>query len=193
MKLESICVFTGSRVGRLADYREAAVAFGEALLARNLRLVYGGGNVGLMGVIADTVLAGGGEVVGVIPDSLRRREVAHLSLTALHVVETMHERKAMMAELSDGFVAMPGGLGTLEELFEVLTWAQLGFHGKPCGLLNVAGYYDGLIDFVDGQVGEGFVSQAHRDMIYVDDDPAGLLGAFAAHESSVIEKGFDRV
>ena len=190
---QAICVFTGSRVGRRDDYRTTAIALGRELARRNLDLVYGGGNVGLMGVIADTVLAHGGQAIGVIPRALKRREVAHENLTTLHVVETMHERKAMMAELSGGFIAMPGGLGTLEELFEVLTWAQLEIHDKPCGLLNVAGYYDGLIDFVERQVAEGFVMQAHRDMIYVEKEPATLLDRFDMHEPVVVTKGFDRV
>jgi len=191
--MQAICVFTGSSVGRRGSYRAAAQSLGQELAGRGLALVYGGGNVGLMGVIADQVLADGGAVTGVIPESLQQREVAHEGLTALHVVDTMHERKAMMAELSDGFIAMPGGLGTLEELFEVLTWAQLGFHGKPCGLLNVDGYYDELINFIDKQVDERFVMQAHRDMIYVERDPASLLERFASHRSSVVTKSFDRV
>jgi hypothetical protein len=190
---QAICVFTGSRVGRRKAYRSAACALGHELATRGLRLVYGGGNVGLMGVIADTVLANGGQAIGVIPEALQRREVAHENLTVLHVVDTMHERKAMMAELSGGFIAMPGGLGTLEELFEVLTWAQLEIHDKPCGLLNVDGYYDGLVAFIERQVSEGFVMQAHRDMIYVESDPATLLDRFAAHEPVVVTKGFDRV
>jgi uncharacterized protein (TIGR00730 family) len=191
--LHAVCVFTGSSIGRRDEYKAAAVALGRDLAARGLTLVYGGGNVGLMGIIADAVLASGGDVIGVIPESLKRREVAHETLTTLHVVDTMHERKAKMAELSDGFIAMPGGLGTLEELFEVLTWAQLGIHDKPCGLLNVDGYYDGLIAFVDKQVEERFVMQAHRDMIYVEADPASLLGRFSAHRSTVVAKSFDRV
>lgn len=190
--LNALCVFTGSRVGRNDRYREAAIALGGAMASRKIRLVFGGGNVGLMGVIADTVLAAGGEAVGVIPEMLKKREVAHQELTELHVVESMHTRKALMARLSDGFVAMPGGLGTLEELFEVLTWSQLGIHSKPCGLLNVDGYYDGLVSFVDRQVREGFVAREHRELLLVDDDPIALLERLADHRPTTVTKDYDR-
>jgi uncharacterized protein (TIGR00730 family) len=191
--LRSVCVFTGSRPGRRPGYATAAAEFGRELAARELRLVYGGGNVGLMGIVADAVLEGGGQAVGVIPEMLRQREVAHQHLSALHVVDTMHERKAMMARQADAFVAMPGGLGTLEELFEVLTWSQLGIHTKPCALLNVEGYYDALIAFIDRQVEEGFVAPAHRALILVDSDPATLLDRVAAQPSRPAPKNYDSI
>jgi uncharacterized protein (TIGR00730 family) len=155
---------------------------GEALLARDLGLVYGGASVGLMGTIADTVVEGGGEAIGVIPAALEDREVAHEGLADLQVVGSMHERKQRMVDLADGFVALPGGLGTLEELLEVLTWAQLGIHEKPCGVLNVAGFYDGLVDHLDGATEAGFVSPAHRELARVETDPGVLLEAFEAYE-----------
>ncbi|MBJ6724569.1 TIGR00730 family Rossman fold protein [Geomonas sp. Red875] len=176
--MKSICVYCGSSPGRLEAYSEAARALGAALVERGIRLVYGGANIGIMGVVADTVLALGGEVVGIIPDALVKKEVAHTGLTELHVTRSMHERKTLMAELADGFVALPGGIGTLEELFEVWTWAQLGFHEKPCGLLNVAGYYDALATFLDHTVAEQFVKQPHRSMLIVESEPAALLERF---------------
>ena len=160
-----ICVFTGSRHGARSEYAEAAKRLGRELVARGYGLVYGGGKVGLMTVIADTVLELKGHVTGVIPNSLVGKEVAHLGLTALRVVDSMHERKALMAELSDGFIAMPGGIGTMEELFEVLSWAQLGLHEKPCALLNVAGYYDPLIRFLDHAVEQDFIKPKHRALL----------------------------
>jgi len=170
-----ICVFCGSSAGRLPEYRAAAVAFGELLAREGIGLVYGGAHVGLMGALADAVLAHGGEVIGVIPESLSVRELAHKGLTELQVVSSMHERKAQMAALSDAFVALPGGIGTFEELFEVWTWGQLGLHDKPCALLNVAGFYDKLSGFLDFVTGEGFVRQAVRDGLLVDDDAARLV------------------
>ena len=158
-----ICVFCGSSAGRRDEYRAAAVLLGELLAREGIGLVYGGAHVGLMGVLADTVLAGGGEVIGVIPESLATRELAHEGLTQLHVVASMHERKAQMAALSDAFLALPGGIGTLEELFEVWTWAQLGLHQKPCALLNVAGFYDRLSSFWNFVTEEGFLRQPVRD------------------------------
>jgi hypothetical protein len=155
---------------------------GEELVARDLGLVFGGGSVGLMGTVADAVMDGGGEAIGVIPEALEAREVAHGGLTELAVVGSMHERKRRMVELSDGFVALPGGLGTLEELFEVLTWAQLGIHEKPCGVLNVAGFYDGLVSHLDGATEAGFVSPAHRDLARVETAPGPLLDAFERYE-----------
>ena len=178
-RLRRICVFCGSNAGRRPEYADAARAMGRVLAERGLGLVYGGGKVGLMGIVADTVLAGGGEVVGVIPEALMAREVGHAGLTELHVVRTMHERKAMMADLADGFVAMPGGFGTFEEFCEVLTWSQLGFHPKPCGLLNVAGYYDPLLALFDHAVEEGFVPRPHRVLVMEESDPARLLDRFA--------------
>lgn len=180
--MERVCVYCGSSPGHDPSYREAARDLGEALLARDLGLVYGGASVGLMGTVADTVLDGGGEAIGVIPEALEDREVAHAGLTELEVVDSMHERKQRMVELSDGFVALPGGLGTLEEILEVLTWAQLGIHDDPCGLLNVAGFYDGLADHLDGATAAGFVSPAHRELAQVAPDPDTLLGAFADYE-----------
>jgi uncharacterized protein (TIGR00730 family) len=170
-----ICVFCGSSAGRLPEYRAAAVAFGQLLAREGIGLVYGGAHVGLMGALADTVLACGGEVVGVIPEALEAREIAHQGLSQLHVVGSMHERKARMAELSDAFVALPGGIGTLEELFEVWTWGQLGLHHKPCALLDVAGFYDKLGAFLDFVTEEGFLRQSVRDVLLVDSDPVQLL------------------
>jgi uncharacterized protein (TIGR00730 family) len=167
--MQSVCVFLGSSAGLLPAYAQAAELLGVALAARGLTLVYGAGNVGLMGVLANAVLASGGRVVGVIPESLMERELGHLELSELYVVESMHARKAKMAEQSDAFIILPGGLGTLEEFFEVLTWAQLGFHRKPIGLLNVHGYYAPLLDFLDHAVTEGFVAPTHRSLIKVSE------------------------
>ena len=175
-----ICVFCGSSVGRNAAYQRAAVALGELLAREGIGLVYGGAHAGLMGVLADTVLAGGGEVIGVIPESLKIRELAHQGLTQLHVVTSMHERKAQMAALSDAFLALPGGIGTLEELFEVWTWAQLGLHQKPCALLNVAGFYDRLSSFLDFVTEEGFLQQPMRDVLLVDEAAPRLLAQISA-------------
>ncbi len=174
-----ICVFTGSRHGARSEYAEAARRLGRELVARGYGLVYGGGKVGLMTVIADTVLELKGHVTGVIPSSLVSKEVAHLGLTALRVVDSMHERKALMAELSDGFIAMPGGIGTMEELFEVISWAQLGLHEKPCALLNVMGYYDPLLRFLDHGVEQDFIKPKHRELLLEESDPARLLDRFA--------------
>ena len=170
-----ICVFLGSSAGRLPVYAETARAFGGLLAERGIGLVYGGGTIGLMGLIADGATAAGGEVIGVIPEALRARERDHRGITELHVVATMHERKARMADLSDGFVALPGGIGTFEELFEVWTWAQLGYHDKPCGLLNVAGFFDRMSAFIDHVVDEGFLQPRHREMMIVEEDPAAML------------------
>jgi uncharacterized protein (TIGR00730 family) len=172
---QSICVFCGSASGASEQYAAAAQEFARAAARRGIRVVYGGASVGLMGVLADTVLAEGGEIIGVIPGALLEREIAHRGLSELRVVETMHERKAMMAQLADAFVALPGGLGTFEELFEVWTWGQLGLHSKPYGLFNAAGYYDPLIAFLDHACEEGFVRPAQRTMLAVDDDPNELL------------------
>jgi len=170
-----VCVYCGSSLGRDPRFRDVATAFGHTLAARGLSLVFGGGSVGLMGCVADAVLSRGGHVIGVIPSGLVRREVAHLSLPDLHVVRTMHERKARMADLSDAFVALPGGMGTLDELFEMLTWAQLGLHAKPCAILDVAGYYGPLLTFLDHAVESGLIKAEHRSMLLVDDDPERLL------------------
>jgi len=176
--MKRICVFCGSSPGAREIYTETAVAMGRALVAGGMGLVYGGGSVGLMGIIARTVAEAGGDVIGVIPRFLMDREVGYNELADLRVTETMHDRKALMAALSDGFIAMPGGLGTLEELFEVLTWAQLGMHRKPCGLLNVDGYFDGVLQFLDHTVAERFVGPDHRNMVLVENHPAGLLALF---------------
>lgn len=180
--MRRVCVFCGSSSGTRPAYAEAARATGRLIAQRGLGLVYGGGEVGLMGILANAALEAGGEVIGVIPEALMRMEVGHPDLTALHVVATMHERKAMMAELSDGFIALPGGIGTLEELFEIWTWGQLGIHPKPLGFLDVAGYYDALHAFLDHSVGEGFLKARHRAMTAVESDPAALLDRLAAYQ-----------
>ena len=177
--MRRICVFCGSSVGNDAAYADAAQAMGALIARRGLGLVYGGGNVGLMGVIADAAIAHGGEVIGVIPRALADREIAHTGITELRVVDSMHARKAMMAELSDGFVAMPGGVGTFEEFFEVVTWTQLGLHRKPSGLLNVRGFYTPLAAFIDQAVSDGFIKPVHRAAIAVDDDAERLLDTLA--------------
>jgi uncharacterized protein (TIGR00730 family) len=174
-----ICVFAGSATGGRAAYADAARTLAAELVERGVGIVYGGGSVGLMGVLADAALGGGGEVVGVIPRPLATRELAHPRLTALHVVESMHERKALMASLADGFVSLPGGLGTLEETLEILTWAQLGIHRKPVGLLNVEGYYEGLRGLLAHAVAEGFVRRDYLGLFVFADTPAALLDAFA--------------
>lgn len=171
----SLCVYCGSRPGQRPAYAAAARALGQLLGQSAGQLVYGGSSVGLMGVVADATLAAGGRVVGAIPQGLMRRELGHPGLDELHVVETMHQRKQLMAEHADAFVALPGGIGTLEELFEVWTWHQLGYHDKPLGLLNVEGFYDPLLAFMDRCVAEGFLAAAQRDLPLVDDDPARLL------------------
>jgi uncharacterized protein (TIGR00730 family) len=177
--MKSICVYCGANAGVSPLYAEAARALGRALVARDLSLVYGGGNVGLMGIIADEVLRVGGEVTGVIPTALVEREVGHTGLTRQFIVKDMHERKAMMAELSDGFIAMPGGMGTLEELFEMLTWSQLGIHVKPIGLLNVDGFYDSLVGFIGHATAQGFIRPQHAALLRSSADPQELLRALA--------------
>ena len=180
--INSICVYCGSSPGRRETYASAAAALAESLVRRNIRLVYGGASIGIMGILADQVLKLGGQVVGVIPKALAHKEVAHYRLTELHVTQSMHERKMLMAELADGFIALPGGIGTLEELFEIWTWAQLGFHSKPCGLLNVDGYYDALIGFLDHVLAEQFVKQHHHGMLIVEKDPEALLDRYARYQ-----------
>lgn len=177
-----ICVFCGSSAGARPAYKIAATALGHALADAGIGLVYGGASVGLMGAVADAALAHGGEVTGVMPRSLVDRELAHPGLSALHVVGSMHERKAMMAELSDAFVALPGGLGTFEELFEIWTWAQLGHHQKPVALLNVEGYYDGLLAFLDHSVREAFVRPVHRHNLIAETDIGRLLAAIRGYQ-----------
>lgn len=186
--MERICVFCGSSPGVKPEYSEAAIELGHALAEKNIGLVYGGGNVGLMGQIAKTVFEKGGKVIGVIPRALAEKEVAFTGLDDLRIVGTMHERKALMAELSDGFIALPGGLGTIEEFVEVLTWAQLGMHQKPCGLLNVCHYYDKFSEFIDNVCDQGFVEQGHRDILLVDDNPRSLLEKFEAYQPPNIDK-----
>lgn len=186
--MKRICVFCGSNFGRSPNYQLAVEEFGALLARERIELVYGGASNGLMGAVANAVLANGGQVIGIIPQSLVDREVAHTGLNDLRIVQSMHERKALMAELSDGFVAMPGGVGTLEELFEVWTWGQLGNHTKPCALLNVDGYYDGLIQFLDHQVREAFVRPAHRNMLIVETEPKQLLQALRAYVPPVVSK-----
>ena len=176
--MKSICVFCGSHNGVREGYRVEAARLGRTLVERNLCLVYGGASVGLMGAVADAVIEAGGRAVGVIPQSLIDMEIAHTGLADLHVVASMHERKALMAQLSDGFIALPGGIGTLEELFEILTFAQLRFHQKPCGLLNVEGYYDKLIDFLNNAHTQGFVSSAQTRYLFVNQTVDGLLDSF---------------
>jgi len=179
--MKRICVYCGSSPSHDPSFQEAARELGRALLDRGTGLVYGGAGIGLMGILAETVLAGGGQVYGVIPQVLMRREIAHMDLTELHVVGSMHERKALMNELADGFVALPGGFGTLDELFEALTWGQLGVHRKPVGLLNLKGYFQGLLDFADRAVLDGLLRPEHRDMMLVEHSPAGLLRLMEAY------------
>jgi uncharacterized protein (TIGR00730 family) len=185
--MRSVCVFCGSSDGRRPEYREAATELGTQLGQAGVKVVYGGASVGLMGAVADAALAAGGEVIGVIPRGFADRELAHPGLTALHLTDSMHERKALMADLSDGFIALPGGLGTLEELAEITTWAQLGLHSKPVGVLDVptaegAGFYSLLLDFIDHMVAEGFVSEASRRLILRADEPRALLAELTAWE-----------
>ena len=185
-----LCVFCGSNHGTHPEYAQTATALGRLLAAENITLVYGGGRVGLMGAVADAVLAGGGQAIGVIPTVLDTPELSHTGLTEMHVVATMHERKALMADLADAFIALPGGLGTFDETFEILTWGQLGIHRKPCGLLNVAGYYDKLIEFVDQAVEHHFIRAEHHGLVLVDNDPRRLLETMRKYESPVVEKWF---
>lgn len=190
--MRRVCVFCGSSVGNQPAYREAAEAMGAVLAHRGIGLVYGGGNVGLMGVIADAVMARGGQAIGVIPQSLADREIAATGITELRVVDSMHTRKAMMADLSDAFIAMPGGVGTFEEFFEVVTWTQLGLHRKPCGLLNANGFYTPLAAFIDQATNEGFIRLEHRAAIILDSDPARLLDKLATIELPKVPKWIDR-
>ncbi len=190
--MKRICVFCGSSSGTRPEYRAAAEELGAELVRRSIGLVYGGGNVGLMGVLADTVLKAGGEAVGVIPERLMKREVGHRGLTKLHVVRSMHERKALMADLSDAFVALPGGFGTLEEFCEVVTWSQLGLHAKPCGVLNVLGYYSPLLAMFDHAVEERFLKTENRGLVLARDSVVGLLEALAEWRPVRVEKWLDR-
>jgi uncharacterized protein (TIGR00730 family) len=188
-----LCVFCGSSPGARPAYGEAAEELGRLLVAEGIGLVYGGGKVGLMGRLADAVLAEGGEAIGVIPEALVAKEIGHPGLDDMRVVGSMHERKALMADLADAFVALPGGLGTVEELFEVYTWAQLGLHRKPCALLDVEGYYEGIATFLDHAVRERFVREDHRDMLIVEREPRVLLERLRAFEpAAVMPKWIDR-
>lgn len=186
--MRSICVFCGSNTGARESYAEAARELGRTIAGRGLKLIYGGAAVGLMGELADAALAAGGHVIGVIPGVLVEREIAHTGLSQLHPVNSMHERKAKMADLSDGFVALPGGAGTMEEFFEIWTWGQLGHHTKPLGLLNVDGFFDELLAFIDRQCRERFMRPEHRNMLITDTDPTSLLGRFEAYHAPSVEK-----
>jgi uncharacterized protein (TIGR00730 family) len=186
--MKNICVYCGSNPGRLPEYRDAARLLGYEMAGRGLGLVYGGASIGVMGAVADAVLERGGQAVGVIPYSLATKEVSHDGLDELIVVDSMHERKAKMAELSDGFIALPGGWGTIEEIFEMLTWAQLGFHEKPCGLLNVAAYYDPLFAFLENAIEQQFVKEEYRPMIIMDEAPAVLLDRFDHYRAPQVKK-----
>jgi uncharacterized protein (TIGR00730 family) len=190
--MNRLCVFCGSSPGRDPAYLAVAAELGTLLAKRRIGLVYGGASIGLMGALADAAQAAGGEVIGVIPHALVEWEVAHAGLADLRIVASMHERKALMAELSDGFIALPGGIGTLEELFEVWTWAQLGSHSKPCALLNVLGFYDRLLGFLDFVVQEAFMRPIHRNMLLVGETPEGLLGEMARYRAPPETKWIDR-
>lgn len=190
--MNSVCVFAGSGSGRSEDYADAARELARELVTRDYTLVYGGGNIGLMGVLAQSIMERGGRVIGVIPEALMLREAADYSITELKVVGSMHERKALMSELSDGVIALPGGLGTLEELFEMLTWAQLGFHARPVALLNAAGYYNILLGFLDRVVDEGFMRPEHRQLLLTGAEPGPLLDAMKDWQCPVPESRLDR-
>jgi uncharacterized protein (TIGR00730 family) len=190
--MRRVCVYAGSTFGTDPAYADAARALAGLLVERGIGLVYGGAKVGLMGVLADSALAGGAEVIGVMPRALFGREIGHDGLTELRMVDSMHERKAQMADLADAFVALPGGLGTLEELIEMCSWSQLGLHRKACGALNVRGYYDGLAAFVDHAVAEGFILPEHRAVLTVADDPTELMDRLAAFEPPSVAKWLDR-
>jgi uncharacterized protein (TIGR00730 family) len=190
--LQSVCVFCGSSPGLDPAYTEAARSLGRTLAKANIRLVFGGGHVGLMGVVSNAAIEAGGEAIGVIPKFLVERELAHTGLTDLRIVGSMHERKAMMSDLSEGFITLPGGTGTLEEFFEILTWAQLGEHEKPCGLLNVAGYYDPLLTVFDQMVNRGFLSEPNRDLVLVESEPERLLQRLESYQPPKTAKWIDR-
>ncbi len=187
-EIRRLAIFCGSNPGARPDYIEAARSFGKLLAERGIGIVYGGSNVGLMAALADAMADELGDIIGVIPRMLVEREVANTTLSDLRIVSSMHERKAMMAELADGFVALPGGIGTLEEFFETWTWGQLGMHTKPCGLLNVAGYFDPLLEFLDRAVDEKFVRDVHRAMVVVESDPSELLARFESYEPPRVVK-----
>lgn len=190
--MKRVCVYCGSSNGARPSYIQAARALGRSLVSRDLGLVYGGSNIGLMGALADTVMAEGGEVTGIIPEPLVAKEVAHKGLSDLRVVGSMHERKALMAELADAFIALPGGFGTLEEFCEIATWIQLGLHRKPCGLLNVEGYYDGLLSFLNHAVAEGFILPQYRAVVLTDSEADALLEKISSYEVPPLHKWIDR-
>lgn len=187
-----LCVFCGSSTGLDPAFASAARTLATELAARGIDVVYGGGNVGLMGIVADAALAAGGRVIGVIPHALVTRELAHQGLSEIHVVDSMHERKALMSSLSDGFIALPGGFGTLEEFCEAVTWTQLGVHAKPCGLLNVAGFYDGLLAFLEHALHEEFLRATHREIVVSDTDPSALIDRLVAWQPPLIPKWIER-
>src|SRR5579864_403214 len=178
-QIQSLCVFCGSSTGSRPIYSETAAQLGQALANSKTALVFGGGRVGLMGILADSVLAAGGQAIGVMPRALVEKEIAHPSLTKLHVVDSMHQRKALMADLADAFLLLPGGFGSWEEFCEIVTWLQLGIHRKPCAILNVAGYYDGLLSLADHALAEGFLRPAHHKMVIVEKQPQALLSRLA--------------
>lgn len=186
--IHSICVYCGASPGRQTLYADAACQLADTLAQHKIRLIYGGASIGLMGLVADRMLAAGGEVIGVIPKALAHKEIAHAHLSAIHITHSMHERKMLMAELSDGFIALPGGIGTLEELFEIWTWAQLGFHQKPCGLLNIDGYFDGLLQFLDHMTAEQFLQAPIRDMLLVDQHAETLLQRFQQYQAPAVKR-----
>ncbi len=190
--IKRLCVYCGSNYGSRPEYNQAARELARVMVNKNIGLVYGGASIGVMGEIADAFLKEGGEVIGVIPKGLLVREAAHTSITELREVNTMHERKAMMAELSDGFIALPGGLGTIEEFFEIWTWAQLGMHQKPCGLLNAGQYYDKLIEFIDHAVSERFIKEVYRSMVFVEEQPHILLQKFESYEAPEVARWIDQ-
>lgn len=190
--MKSVCVFCGSCSGSKAIYRETATAMGQAIAKRGMRLIYGAGNVGLMGIVADAAIKAGGEVIGVIPKFLVDKEVAHFGLTEMIIVNSMHERKARMADLADAFVALPGGFGTFEELCEVLTWSQLGLHNKPCGILNVAGYYDPLLALFDQAVTEQFLRSEYRSLVVSATDVDQMLKELESYRRENLQKWMDR-
>lgn len=191
-KINRLCIYCGSRIGGRPDYAIAARKLAHAMVSKNIDLVYGGASIGIMGKLADAVLEEGGRVTGIIPKGLFVKEVAHKGITELMEVSSMHERKSLMAELSDGFIALPGGYGTIEEIFEIITWSQLGMHNKPCGLLNICNYYDNLIDFLDHAVSEQFVNNVNRSILLVDDNPNALLEKFEVYKAPETEKLINR-
>ena len=190
--MKRLCVYCGSSSGGKSDYAQVARQLAHAMVSRNIGLVYGGASVGIMGEIANAVLEEGGNVIGVIPKRLFAKEVAHTGITELREVSSMHERKSLMADLSDGFIALPGGFGTIEEILEIITWSQLGMHWKPCGLLNVCRYYDKLIEFLDHAVSEQFIKTSHRSTILIDESPDALLEKFKAYKAPETTKWIDR-